>query len=159
MNRKSGGGLMRGSGPLALALLLVGCTSERDRIDAEAQRLCAIDGGVKVYETVTLPPEKFNEYGQALIPIGKDEIGWGYYESGESDRLIGTRGEPTLVRDTLYVIRTADQKRMGGVARTVKTRSVADLNTQRFGADTIWEATLLRPHCNNAAFKPWRLAA
>ena len=71
----------------------------------------------------------------------------------------GTRGELTLVRDNLYVIPTADQKRMGGVARIVRTRSVADLNTQRFGADTIWEANLLRLHCNNAAFKPWRLAA
>jgi hypothetical protein len=29
--------------------------------DAKAYRLCAIDGGVKVYETVKLPPEKFNQ--------------------------------------------------------------------------------------------------
>jgi hypothetical protein len=27
-------------------------------------RLCAKDGGLKIYETVTLPPEKFNEYNQ-----------------------------------------------------------------------------------------------
>ena len=113
MKRKNGGRLMLGGSLLALALTLAGCTSERDRIDAEAQRLCAIDGGVKVYETVTLPPEKFNEYGQAPIPIGKDDIGWGYYETLESKRLIGTPGEPTLVRDALYIIRTADQKRMG----------------------------------------------
>ena len=141
MKRKNGGRLTLGGSLLTPALVLVGCTSERDRIDAEAQRLCAIDGGVTVYETVTLPPERFNVYGQALIPIGKDDVGWGYYESGESDQLIGTRGEPTLVRDNLYVIPTADQKRMGDVARTVKTRSVADLNTQRFRTGTIWEAT------------------
>ncbi|MCL2075403.1 MAG: hypothetical protein FWH15_02970 [Betaproteobacteria bacterium] len=35
--------------------------------DAEVNRLCAIDGGVKVYETVTLPPEKFNEWGNIDI--------------------------------------------------------------------------------------------
>ena len=32
--------------------------------DAEVRRLCAIDGGVKVYETVKLPADKFNQWGQ-----------------------------------------------------------------------------------------------
>ncbi len=39
--------------------------SEKARLDREVERLCAIDGGVKVYETVTLPPDKFDKkYGQ-----------------------------------------------------------------------------------------------
>jgi hypothetical protein len=72
-------------GALILASLLAfaSCSSEADRLDAEAQRLCAIDGGVKVYETVVLPPEKFNELGQALVPLGKDDRGWGYYVKSE----------------------------------------------------------------------------
>jgi hypothetical protein len=32
--------------------------------DDEVRRLCAIDGWIKVYETVKLPADKFNEYGQ-----------------------------------------------------------------------------------------------
>lgn len=32
--------------------------------DAEVERLCAIDGGIKVYETVKLSAEKFNQWGQ-----------------------------------------------------------------------------------------------
>ena len=112
MNRKNGSRLMLGGSLLTLALVLVGCTSERDRIDAEAQRLCVNDGGVAVYATVTLPAERFNVYGQALIPIGKDDIGWGYYESGESTRLMGTSDGPTLLRDTTVIVRTSDQKQM-----------------------------------------------
>jgi len=50
---------------LLLALeLLTGCTSyAKMKMDAEVDRLCAIDGGLKIYETVSLPPEKFNKYG------------------------------------------------------------------------------------------------
>lgn len=32
--------------------------------DWQVERLCAKDGGVKVYETVKLPAEKFDKYGQ-----------------------------------------------------------------------------------------------
>ena len=31
-------------------------------LDDEISRLCAIDGGVKVYEIVTLPADKFNKW-------------------------------------------------------------------------------------------------
>lgn len=41
---------------------LVGC--ERAKLDEELRRLCAVDGGVRVYETVKLPISEFNEYGQ-----------------------------------------------------------------------------------------------
>ena len=37
----------------------------KGQLDAEVDRLCAIDGGIRVYETVTLPPDKFDKkYGQ-----------------------------------------------------------------------------------------------
>ena len=39
-------------------LLLSSCTTKLQRqVDAELSQLCAQDGGIKVYETVTLPPE------------------------------------------------------------------------------------------------------
>lgn len=33
-------------------------------LDHKVRELCAVDGGVRVYETVVLPPEKFNQWGQ-----------------------------------------------------------------------------------------------
>ena len=40
------------------ALLLSSCATKlQKQVDAELSQLCAQDGGIKVYETVTLPPE------------------------------------------------------------------------------------------------------
>lgn len=100
----------------ASALILVSllacaaCSSEADRLDVEAQRLCAIDGGIKVYETVVLPPDKFNELGQALVPLGKDDRGWGYYVKSEGKRLFGKDGTPQLRRSVESVVRASDGK-------------------------------------------------
>ena len=41
--------------------LLVGC--EKARLDQQVKELCAKDGGIKVYETVKLPPERFDQWG------------------------------------------------------------------------------------------------
>ncbi len=95
---------------LASLLACAACSSEADRLDAEAQRLCAIDGGIKVYETVVLPPDKFNELGQALVPLGKDDRGWGYYTTFSVENLTGTFSPPTLERETQSVVRTSDSK-------------------------------------------------
>jgi hypothetical protein len=37
------------------------------RADKLVDELCAKDGGIKVYETVTLPKERFNEWGQFQV--------------------------------------------------------------------------------------------
>ena len=107
-------GLRRRMGPSALLLASLlacaACSSEADRLDAEAQRLCAIDGGVKVYETVVLPPDKFNELGQALVPLGTDDRGWGYYVKSEGKRLSGQDGTPQLRRNVESVVRVSDGK-------------------------------------------------
>ncbi len=104
---------------LAGLLACTGCSSESDRLDAEAQRLCAIDGGVKVFETVVLPPEKFNELGQALVPLGKDDSEWGYHTTFSTENLTGTFGPPTLEREIQSVVRTNDSK---VIARSVVYR-------------------------------------
>ncbi len=45
-------------------LLMASCATQTQMaLDAEVRRLCAIDGGVKVYETVKLPPDKFDKWG------------------------------------------------------------------------------------------------
>lgn len=46
------------------ALALSGCsTPAQVRLDERLSALCAVDGGVTVYETVVLPPSAFNKYG------------------------------------------------------------------------------------------------
>lgn len=53
---------------LLLIIMITSCTGcvtyTQMMMDAEVDRLCAIDGGLKIYETVSLPPEKFNKYSQ-----------------------------------------------------------------------------------------------
>ena len=106
--------------PTALAALVLAWwlfyPTERDRLDAEAKRLCAIDGGVKVYETVTLPPEKFNQYGQPLIPIGQDSKGFGYFYRGDERHMKGPidpSNGPNLTQHIFQIVRSADGKIMG----------------------------------------------
>jgi len=95
---------------VASLLTCAACSSEADRLDAEAQRLCAIDGGIKVYEAVVLPPDKFNARGQPLVPIGKDEKRWGYHTTFHVTNLNHASSPPTLEKETQRVVRTNDQK-------------------------------------------------
>lgn len=68
-------------------LALSGC--EKWRLDAQVKELCAKDGGIKVYETVKLPPEKFNQWGQI-----------NFYRPTEGEKALG--GEYALMRDVTY---------------------------------------------------------
>ncbi|MBP9101513.1 MAG: hypothetical protein KBF68_09110 [Nitrosomonas sp.] len=44
--------------------------TEKARLDREVKRLCAIDGGIKVYETVKLPAERFGkDWGRYTRPL------------------------------------------------------------------------------------------
>ena len=96
--------------PLISLLVCAACSSETARLDAEAKRLCAIDGGIKVYETVVLPTDKFNELGQALVPLGRDDRGLGYYVKSEEQRIFGKAGTPQLIRFVESVVRVSDDK-------------------------------------------------
>jgi transposase-like protein len=73
---------------LFVVIVLSGCTSEKNRLDAEAKRVCAIDGGIKVFEKVTLPPERASNHrngtsgktlltddGQVRIDVPRDRAG------------------------------------------------------------------------------------
>lgn len=51
---------------LALALALAGC--EKYALDWQMEELCKVDGGIVVYETVHLPPSRFNPDG-TLVPV------------------------------------------------------------------------------------------
>jgi hypothetical protein len=88
--------------------------SEMRRLDKEVDRLCAIDGGMRIFETVRLSPNKFSQYGPPLVPEGRDDTGYGYFMRYEGKNLDGPRQAPgaRLVRNQAQVVRTEDGKVM-----------------------------------------------
>jgi len=86
--------------------------TEKDRLDREVERLCAIDGGIKVYETVKLPAERFDQYGQISIPYKEnvkpeDEY---YYESST---IYLIKGNPELRQYSSKLYRRSDDRLIG----------------------------------------------
>jgi hypothetical protein len=70
--------------------------------DAEIDRLCAIDGGINVYETVKLPPERFDQRWNEYLYVREPTT----YIRTESEN-------PSLLRDTSKIIRRSDGKVLG----------------------------------------------
>ena len=103
--------------PLLLLLpLATACASgpSKAELDAEVKRLCAIDGGVKVYETVKLPPDKFNQWGQVNFykpTQGENALGPEYIF--KTERYYYKNGNPTLIRHHYQVFRRADERLLG----------------------------------------------
>jgi hypothetical protein len=101
---------------LLLLQLVTACESgpSKSELDAEVKRLCAIDGGVKVYETVRLPADKFDELKRRnfvlpdkLAAKPTDE----YYV--ETDRHFYRQGNPEMSRRQYKIIRSSDHKTLG----------------------------------------------
>ncbi len=85
--------------------LLAGC--EKDRLDAQVRELCAKDGGITVYETVKLPAERFDQYGQIRIPSKQDaKPGDEYYYESSTFYLIS--GNPAMWQSRYRVYRKID---------------------------------------------------
>jgi hypothetical protein len=87
-------------------------------MDDEVRRLCAIDGGVRVHETVVLQAEKFDKHGNVRIPLKRnakpsDDY---FYESVTSVLKPGDpdgAGTATLFRMSFKVYRAEDNKLLG----------------------------------------------
>jgi hypothetical protein len=96
-------------------LLVVGvtaCTAEKDRLDAEVRRLCALDGGIKVYETVRLPSGRFDQYGIVAVPDRTEAKPTDdFIFEVKQDYLV--RGDPELWRWHAILIRQMDRKVLG----------------------------------------------
>jgi len=95
--------------------------------DAEVKRLCAIDGGVKVYETVKLPPgKKFNAWGQSdfFRPTqGENALGPEYiYEEKQTDyrKDNASKDGIKLFRVGNRIIRRSDKKLLGESAYYIR---------------------------------------
>jgi hypothetical protein len=94
--------------------------------DAKVNRLCAIDGGIKVYETVKLPPEKFNEWGHINFrryTQGENSLGPEYIFKREEKHY--RKSNPELIRYHYEVIRRSDGKNLGET--TLYQRGGSDL--------------------------------
>ncbi len=97
---------------LFLPLMASCATPSKTELDAEVKRLCAIDGGIKIYETVKLPAQRFDQYGNVRIPSKanakpEDE----YYR--EWNIQYYRQGNPELSKDHFKIIRRSDGRLLG----------------------------------------------
>lgn len=99
-------------------LALAGC--EKFALDRQMEALCQEDGGVKVYETVTLPPEMFDRWGDPFPGWRErkyeDRFGPEYryvMEIVDIKRGDAFKGEGELRRFVTRIYRRSDSKLMG----------------------------------------------
>ncbi len=84
--------------------------------DTLVNRMCREDGGVKVYETVKLPPERFDKWGNVQLPEeSRTKTTDDFYYRAEMTYL--RRDDPKLIRMRTQVIRRSDGKVLGEVIR------------------------------------------
>lgn len=82
--------------------------------DTLVNRMCREDGGVKVYETVKLPPDRFDKWGMVTPydPTRKENaLGPDYIVKWNVQHY--RDGEPSMRRDHFQVIRQSDLKLLG----------------------------------------------
>ena len=93
--------------------IVAGCaTASKSDLDAEVRRLCALDGGVTVYETAQLPPQYVSKYRRYDLPFeqyatARDPFFLRHYA-------VPIRGgNPSLTRLVTEVVRRSDEKILG----------------------------------------------
>jgi hypothetical protein len=100
---------------LLLFLPLVASCASKYALDAEVKRLCDIDGGIKVYETVSLPPEKFDKRWKFINfykpTQGENALGPEYLF--KRDRHYYRKGNPEMSRVHYQIFRRSDGKLLG----------------------------------------------
>lgn len=89
---------------------LTGC--EKYHLDAEVRKLCAKDGGIKIYEKVELPAEKFDKYGNARIPSKEDASPFDDYFYLREIKYL-EKGDPEMWQTHVKIIRRKDEKVLG----------------------------------------------
>lgn len=105
---------MRISIALTIAALIVSACATPSQItaDAEVKRLCAIDGGIKVYETVRLSTDKIGQYRAIKIPEkNKAKSTDEYYYEWDVNYI--KQSNPELFRSEYRIVRKADKKLLG----------------------------------------------
>ncbi len=112
---------------LVLSVFYASFFSEKAQLDREVDRLCAIDGGIRVYETITLPTDKFDQkYGQVNFydptqgesTLGPDYIyKWDirYYKKGHP--VSQGAQEIAMRRDHIMIYSRSDMQLLGEVVK------------------------------------------
>lgn len=87
-----------------------GCaTTSKSELDAEVKRLCAIDGGVKVYEKVIVQPQDLDRFGTVDVSSkAYAKPGDKYYYELQSQ--FYRTGNPEMRRDRFLLYRASDHK-------------------------------------------------
>lgn len=98
---------------------LGGCSSPRkSELDREVDRLCAIDGGVHIYEVVRLPKEDFGPDGEVFPQYRRRLLTEGRFGTAFGVRLddrVIVAGDPSLTRQNTLIVRNSDNKVLGEV--------------------------------------------
>ena len=101
------------------ALGLSACGSvQKAELDREVDRLCAIDGGVHVYEVVRLPKEDFGPDGTVFPQyrgrlLTKGRFGPAFDVRFEDQVVVA--GNPSMGRQNTKIVRKSDSKVLGEV--------------------------------------------
>jgi hypothetical protein len=85
---------------------------EKWQADKQVRELCAKDGGVRVYETVRLPAERFDKYGQMRIPSKQSAKPTDEYFYESATRSLRS-GNPEMWQSHYKVYRQFDNKLLG----------------------------------------------
>ena len=98
---------------IALLPIVASCaTPSQMALDAEVRRLCAIDGGIRVYEQVKLPAERFDQWGNVGISskLSAKPLDEYYYDNETTYLQVGN---PSLRRSHTRLVRRSDGKVLG----------------------------------------------
>lgn len=101
-----------------LAWFLWVAVGENMWLDHQVRELCAKDGGVKVYETVTIPAEEYSEYASRnwVLPDKTHAKPSDPYYC-DSDIRFYQKGNPRMTRTQHRIIRRSDGKVLGELIR------------------------------------------
>ncbi len=95
---------------ISLSILVAGC--EKATLDAQVRELCKQDGGIKVYEVVAVPSNRFDAYGSVYVPHEKTaKPSDDFYYAREVTYY--RRGNPEMWRSHSRVYRRSDNKLLG----------------------------------------------
>lgn len=96
-------------------LVLSGCaTPTQMMLDEEVRRLCAIDGGVRIFESVILPPIEYDIFASKnwVLPEKHNANPSGHYYV-ETTVTYYKEGNPQMSRRQHRVVRRSDEKVLG----------------------------------------------
>ena len=128
LRKKEASPVAKGFGILACVAVLAGflwlAVGETWLADQKVKELCAKDGGVKVYETVKLPAERFDEFNQfrvsnKLYMKPSDEYFWEddsqFYEKNKNPEWVENHRDQSMeiIRSHYKFYRNLDNKLLG----------------------------------------------